>query len=111
MTEITDHLQHCADCFPLIDNNSYSAFIDAKREIEQLRTKVAELEHSLSHRRVIIEKAFILREQAESVGATWRGHCRESAEEDCKVLYQEDMQDAVNDLRQQANDLEKGGEQ
>lgn len=81
----------------------------AIKQLEQAQARAAELESSLAYRRVIIEKAFILRQQAEAVEAAWRGHCRESVEADCKVLYRDDMEDAVNDLRQQADEVEETG--
>jgi len=37
MSDITDRLQHAADCFPRMEDNPYSVFVDAKVEIERLR--------------------------------------------------------------------------
>lgn len=41
MSNITERLQHCADCFPQIEDNPYSVFVDAKVAIESLQARVA----------------------------------------------------------------------
>ncbi|WP_328187010.1 hypothetical protein [Marinobacter sp. OP 3.4] len=56
------------------------------------------------------ESAWLLRKQAEAVDWVWHNYCRESALEDCKALYQEDMEGAVDALRQQAAELERQSE-
>lgn len=41
-SDITDRLQHAADYFPRIEDNPYSVFVDAKVEIERLRSQDGE---------------------------------------------------------------------
>lgn len=120
------------------DRDADLVLAEAARRLEQAEARVAELEDALvwalgklsievpvtggnvSYIRAFEKadkalssngRAYLLRKQAEAVDAAWHGHCRESAEEDCKVLYREDMEDCVRSLRQQAAEAEHAGDE
>lgn len=88
----------------------------AQSEIEALRAQLSDVTGCACNAGGICKyhamatasgRAFVLRKQAEAVEAAWHGYSRESVEEGCKMLYRDDMEDAVANLRQQADEAEK----